>query len=913
MTLRDLQPQTALPFNGVILPAITIPQEQHERAGSAPSSGNLGFLTQLCRNGWKLKVQGKIGNDKLAVYRERVKMELDTIDTLGFTNYMLMVYDICRFADEQGIPRGPGRGSVASSMVAWLINITDVDPIETGLFFTRFLSKSRAKKTVINGVTYMDGGLVADIDMDFCFYRRSEVIAYINLRYPGQTAKLLTTSTLSSKILLKDIVKVYENWGEEQAKEVSGLVGEKAGVPSSITESLFGDEKWQAGDQEDGRPPNEAFVAWTEKYPESRDLALSLEGLNIGEGVHASAIAIAAMPIREIIPLKRVTDKDGESHEATGYDMYDSQELVLKFDILGLKTLSVLKDCASVLNIDWRKIDVHDPCIYAYLRDFKRRYGIFQLETFAQGTAAAKVKPRHFDDLCAVVAIARPGAIAYLSQFVEYVNEGKFTSVHPLIDDILGPTGGVCVFQEQYLAMLVKVGMHPDRAENARKVLGKKLRDKVPEVKAEITEVCRTGGHPPEIVDLLLKIAEDAGGYSFARSHAAAYSKITAFTLYLKAKHPLQFYWAQLQMCRNESDKYEKLAVIRQEMAELGLELLPPHFQHSEIGFKIESEKAIRFALGMIRGISDKKVERLELFRSKVLSGLNKFETLQAFRNSQIDIGTVSSLIQAGCLAGHDEYVDKQGGRYRSRSRLVLEAQTYNLLTDEEKGHMLGIGGFPEVNWDVIKAIQHLNRVAVNAKGKPLVTDRRFATIQKRYAPFKEIYLQNSANERLANYYYERRTLGYSYSETISEIFSEHVDGLVTVAGAQALPRNTMCRLIGFVGEKPEKNKTAKGNAQFKFTLSDETGAVTVRAFNERIQLITDQAGRLPAEGDLVIVNVKAMGDGAFFVQQGPDGMALGIQSIKIYIKLADLREAKGEEPAPVKILPLPVPEAKAA
>lgn len=947
MTLRDIKPATKLPFHGVLLPTIEITPEQRKAAGAKDGCTNLEYLTQLCRVGWKSKIVGRVSKAQEQTYVERVKLEIDTIETLGFTNYILMVADICRFADEQKIPRGPGRGSVASSIVANLIGITDVDPIETGLFFTRFLSKSRAKKSVVDGVTYVDGGLVADIDMDFCYYRRQEVIDYVNKRYPGQTAKLLTTSTLTSRILLKDLMKIYENASEDVAKEVSGLIDDKAGVPVGIEESLYGDVKWQDGDTENGRPPNDRLVEWGKQHPDVIELALHLEGLNKGEGVHASALAITAMPIRQLFPLKHVTDKEGVAQVATGYDMYDAQEIALKFDILGLKTLSILEDCSKATGVDWRKIDVHDPCIYAQFRDFKRRVGVFQLETFAQGTAASKVKPRDFEQLAAVLAIARPGAIAYLQQFADYVNDGKFTSIHPLIDDILRPTGGICCYQEQYLAMLVKIGMDPDRAENARKVLGKKLRDKVPEVKAEIADVCKRNGYssvaaaiveigdradqmvsaqatviaktvaPIQIEDLLLKIAEDAGGYSFAKAHSVSYAKITAYTLYDKAKHPIQFYWACLQMARNESEKYEVLATIRQEMEAQGLTLLPPHFHHSDIGFKIEGDKSIRYALSMIRGVKN-HVAQLDLFRTKTSADSNKFQVFQAFKNSGLHIGIASALVQAGCLDGYDHYRRPTGEDYRSRSRLVLELQTWNLLKDDEKAACLDIGAQEVIGWDVLRAIKYLNETARNAKDKPVIADRRFGTIQRHYAPYKEIYEQNRKNERLANYYYERRTLGYSYSETISEIFGEHVDGLTTVALARETPKNTAVRLIGFIGEDVIKSKTSKGNDQLRFTLSDETGTATVRAFNERIQLIADQnEGELMAEDDLVILNCKHVdgpGGDTFFAQQGADGMIAGVQSCKIYTKLSELKDKHAKD-AEVIDLPAaaPTPEQVAA
>jgi DNA polymerase-3 subunit alpha len=238
---------------------------------------------------------------------------------------------------------------------------------------------------------------------------------------------------------------------------------------------------------------------------------MGLSGLNRSEGMHASALLICHDKIDNLMSLQLSSEKELVS----GLDMYSAQEVVLKFDVLGLKTLSVINDVCKLLGIERDKIDVHHPSIYAYLQDFQHRYGIFQLETFAQGNAAAKVKPKNLEQLSAVLAIARPGASSFLDKFCAYLHEGKYESVHPLIDDILKPTGGIALFQETYLAMLIEVGMTPERAENARRVLGKKKVEEVPAVKAEIEEVCRARNHPKEIVDLLVKIAQDSGGYSF--------------------------------------------------------------------------------------------------------------------------------------------------------------------------------------------------------------------------------------------------------------------------------------------------------------------------------------------------------------------------------------------------------------
>lgn len=895
MSLSDIQPLTGLPFSGVILPTYDITAAQREEVGLTTCSA-LQFITKLCEVNWKAKVDDRVPEDKRQIYRDRLKFELETIESLNFTSYIAMVWDICRFADEKNIPRGFGRGSVASSIVAMLLNITDVDPIENGLFFTRFLSKSRSKVTIVEGVSYVDGGLVADIDMDFCYYRRQEVMDYINQRYPGQTAKLLTTQTFTSRMLLKDILKVYEEFEESQAKEVSDLIEDDTGTPVSIERSMYGDEKWQKGDKESNWPPNEQFVEWAEDHKESVEIAMDLEGLNHAEGMHASAVAICAMPIRELMPLQLSSKKE----IVTGFDMYDVQEVALKFDILGLKAVSILEDCGKILGLDWRKIDINDPSIYLFLQNFKRRYGIFQLETWAQGSAAAKVKPKTFEQLSAVLAIARPGAIAYLQQFSDYVNKGEFKSIHLLIDDILKPTGGVCVYQEQFLAMLVRVGLTPDEAEAIRKIVGKKLKEKASEVKAKITEVCKREGHPVEIADLLLKIAEDSVGYQFSASHSVAYTKLTASTLYLKAKHPLGFYWANLQMIKVESERYEKLAVVEQEMRELGVKLLPPRLSIDSMNFKIEG-KDIRCGLGMVRGISEENEAKLQLFIDK--SGLtptsNKFQVFQAILHAGLNIGVGSALIQAGCMSGYDRYVNKEGQSYTSRSRLVLEYCLWaksDLLKPKERDHCMSVGERPEIDWDVLRAVQYLTKT-MDEKGKPLIKDTRFVTIKKHYDPYKEIYLQNSKNERLANYYYEKRVLGYSYSENIRDIFSEYVDGLVTISEAKKLPVNSKCRLIGFVQENPVASKTKAGNKKLKIVLNDDTGQMIVLMFNDAIELTEEQHGRKIVAEDLVIVNCKKVEGDTVFTQAGLDGYHVAIQSAKIYMKLSELgKEKKAKE-----------------
>jgi len=312
-----------------------------------------------------------------------------------------------------------------------------------------------------------------------------------------------------------------------------------------------------------------------------------------------------------------------------------------------------------------------------------------------------------------------------------------------------------------------------------------------------------------------------------------------------------------------------------------GYRLLPPDLLRSDLDFKIEDDKSIRYALGMIRGI-DKSAQKLEAFRAVGGGGLrdeygvvtsNKFQLFQALKNAGLNVGVSSSLIQAGCLEGFG----------KSRCRLVLELLTYGLLTDREKTICLTIGSHPDVNWDVLNAIVYL-RDHTDENGKPLFSRKtRFDTIKKKYAQYEEIYHLNRRNEPLCNYWYERTVLGYSYSATIKDIFSKETDGLVSIRAAREMVSGEHVRLIGFVKE-PFKQKTKAGNDGFKMTLVDETDEITVRFFNHKIEACERVNGRLPQESDLCLIDGEVKDASCVFADR------VGLPSAKIFMKLSDLK-----------------------
>ena len=369
-------------------------------------------------------------------------------------------------------------------------------------------------------------------------------------------------------------------------------------------------------------------------------------------------------------------------------------------------------------------------------------------------------------------------------------------------------------------------------------------------------------------------------------SNCYAYSYITAYTTYLKANHPIEFYWASLFLSKAETKPHECLVSIEKEMRANHYKLLPPHLVESSADFKIIDDKSIRYGLSLVRGVSDKKMEKLEIFRgqdSRVLDQ-NKFMIFQSLKNAGLDIAVSSSLVQAGCLEGCG----------KSRSRTVLELCTWNLLSDTEKSLCLTIGPKPEINWDVLNAIIYL-RDNLNEKGKPLMKKTRFETIKRKYEGHKTIFEMNRRNERLANYWYEKTVLGYSYSETLRGIFGEKLDGLVSTREVRDMKAGETVRVIGFVKD-PEKGKTKAGNQSFKFTLVDETEEIRVMIFNDKIKRMEECNGRLPEESDILILRGKVMEGGTVFADE------CGIQTAKIFLKLSELKDesdkraAKAEE-----------------
>ena len=591
--------------------------------------------------------------------------------------------------------------------------MTDVDPVKYGLIFERFVSKARAKKNIVDGIVYIDGSLMCDVDIDVCYYRRQEVLKYLREKFVGKTSKILTLNTLSGKLVMKECGKVLGGKSETEMNGVSGLIPK-----------VFG----QVEDIEEARKQVPDFDKWCAANPRVFKVANKIKNLNKNKGVHPSAILLSYFNMEESCP----SELDSSKEPVSSYDMNWVQIYNVKLDVLGLRTVSVVDACCKIikkykgLDIKPEEIDLEDPTIYEKLNAGIAqglKNGIFQIEADVASAACKKVKPKDLEQLRAVLALARPGAMDYIDQYSLFTNEGEREDVHPLFDDILSKTGGVCLYQEQMMHMSNKIGCTLDEAEILRRIVGKKKVNEVKKWKKKIRDKVKennlTGAKgEADVGDVLWKVLEDSANYSFNKSHSICYAALAAITAYLKFNFPQEFFLALLQMTRYEPDPVTEIGKINQELPNFGIKLLAPNLLKSDMDYIVEGDN-LRFGLTAIKGISDKSIEKLKGFKNKYS---NKFVVFHGASDSGLGFGILSGLIQAGALDGCYE---------GSRSRAVAEAQLFNLLTTREKGYVFELA--EEFSFDLMKIVKYLHEEHIDIKetapakkGKPIIRNHGY-------------------------------------------------------------------------------------------------------------------------------------------------------------------------------------------
>lgn len=838
-----------LGLHGVRLPKFDIDLSYKRNLNLSEDVSNYEFLKALISNGFK-KLNLEKNSNQYKSYLDRAKHELVTLEELGFVDYILLVWDVINFCKTHDIPVGLGRGSAAGSLILYLIGVTRIDPVKYGLYFERFISKIRAKKQVVEEITYLDGSLMCDVDLDICYYNRQKVLEYLENKFKGKTSKILTLNSLSGKLLMKECGRII---GEKSADEMTLI--------SSYIPKIYG----QVKDIEEAYETIEPFKNWCEENKEVYLTALRLRDLIKNKSVHPSGVLLSYDNLDKICPTELASDKEPVS----SFDMNWVTLFNIKLDILGLRSVSVVADVCKSININVEDINLNDPTIYQNLQDLKAPHGLFQIEADTNFRVCQKVKPKNLEELSAVLALARPGALQFADIYARYTNCGEYEGIHPFFDDILKQTGGVALYQEQLMQMANKIGFTLDEAEILRRIVGKKKVDEIKSWQKKIHNKCKENKLPKEVGEILWKILEDSANYSFNKSHSLAYAALAAVTVYLKFKYPQAFFLSLLRMSRNEPDPINEISKIQKEMHYFNTKLLPPHIIKSEMDFSAE-ENDIRFGLLSIKGISDKSIEKLNSFRNKYS---NKFEIFQAAEESDLNIGILCALIQAGALSGFKQ----------SRSKIVLEAQLWNILTSKEKKYCILFA--EKFEYDLIKIIKHLNTFT-DEKNIIIVKNERLETIKKKYEPYLQIYNQNSKSESFANWYYEKKLLGYTYDKDLRSIFAEKRDNLKYISDVWQEGVNSKVIFVGQIQNIYSGiSKNEKKTRYMQIQVSDETGLISVLLFNDNIENNKLLNGDKPFEENNIVIVKGSKRDNCIF------GDLVAIQDHEIYMKLNDLKK----------------------
>jgi DNA polymerase-3 subunit alpha len=525
------------------------------------------YLVELCERGLERRYD-KVTTD----LRERLQFELKTIREMGFADYFLIVADFIGFAKRNGVSVGPGRGSAAGSLVAYCLEITDIDPIRYDLLFERFLNPGRKS--------------MPDIDIDFAVEGRERVINYVREKYGSdRVAQIITFGTMAARAAVRDAGRVLEiPYGT--VDKIAKLIPEGPG--QTLDDCLSSGDLKQAYDSDP--------IA-----REILDLAKPLEGLTRQDSIHAAGVVIGAEPLMNIVPLQQ---KGVDQEIVTQFSMNTVEALgLLKMDFLGLRNLDVIdKACALIGSLDIGAIPLDDKQTYAMLARGEAT-GVFQFESSGMRDALKQVKPTVFEDLIALVALYRPGPMQYIPSYARRKNGLEpITYPDPRLKEITSNSYGICIYQEQYMDIAKKIaGFSPAEADDLRKAIGKKIHSLMASLKGKFLEGCASHGLSAATANALWADMEQAQDYSFNKSHAACYALIAYRTAWLKAHHPKEYMAALISSVMNTKDK---VPFYVNACHDLAIDVLPPDVNTSMIDFAVVEGK-IRFGLNAVKNVGE--------------------------------------------------------------------------------------------------------------------------------------------------------------------------------------------------------------------------------------------------------------------------------------------------------------------
>ena len=563
-------------------------------------------------------------------YIERLDYELSVIGNMEFDGYFLIVADFIQWAKRQGIPVGPGRGSGAGSVVAWSLTITDLDPLQFGLLFERFLNPDRIS--------------MPDFDIDFCQDRRDEVIAYVVREYGAdRVAQIITFGKLQARAAVRDVGRVL-GLPFGQVNKVCELIPNNPAKPVTLQQAI------------DGEPRIRQLREDDEAVARLLEIALQLEGLYRHASTHAAGVVIGDRPLIDLVPLYRDPKSEGL---VTQYSMkYVEQAGLVKFDFLGLTTLTILQRAAEFLRaigieVDVDRLPLDDRPTYDMLARGDAA-GVFQFESAGMRDVLRQMRPDRFEDLIAGVALYRPGPMANIPAYCQRKHGEAWQPPHPELHDILAETYGIMVYQEQVMQIAQRMGGYSlGAADLLRRAMGKKIRSEMEQQRKTFTDGAQGRGiaaeKAEEVFDLMAKFAD----YGFNKSHAAAYALVAYQTAWMKANHPVAFIAACMSLAL---DNTEKLAALRQEAERLGILLLPPDINRSAADFKLEQQPdgayAIRYALAAVKRVGRAAMEALVADRTQPFTSVADFAARVDPR--QLNKLQIENLVRAGAFDSVD-------------------------------------------------------------------------------------------------------------------------------------------------------------------------------------------------------------------------------------------------------------------
>jgi len=784
-------------------------------------------LRDLARTGLEeLKGLGRLAEGiEFGKYEERLLYELNMIVKMGFAGYFLIVADFIQWAKDNGVPVGPGRGSGAGSLVAWSLKITDLDPLRWGLLFERFLNPERVS--------------MPDFDIDFCQDKRDRVIRYVRGEYGAdRVAAIITFGKLQARAVLRDVGRVL-GMPYGQVDRICKLVPNNPANPVTLAKALETEQLLK-----------EQYNA-DEEIKRLIDLALQLEGLYRNASTHAAGVVIGDRPLHELVPLFRDTDNK-DSLPATQFNMkWVEPAGLVKFDFLGLKTLTVIEKAWDLIGrdqIDIPKLPLDDKKTFELLARGDGS-GVFQLEGNGMRDVLRKMKPDRFEDIIAVVALYRPGPMENIPSYIKRKHgEEAPDYLHPLLEGILKETYGIMIYQEQVMQIAqVLSGYSLGGADLLRRAMGKKIKAEMDAQRASFIEGAEKNGVKGDKASSIFDQVDKFAGYGFNKSHAAAYALVCYQTAYLKANHPVEFFAATMTL---DMGNVDKLNGYRRDLEKIGVELLPPDVTRSTAEFTVErtadGKKAIRYALAAIKGVGREAMARLAAEREENGPFKDLFDFAERLDQRVLNKRLVESLVKAGCF---DTLNKNRAQTFGAIEALLRHSQATHESRGSNQNSLFG------------------DDTAQRRPQLPKVPD--WAPMERLQQEFSAIGFYLSSHP-LAAYDKSLQRLGVTRAADLLGLLQRGTAGRIKLAGT--------------VIDKLERT-SAKGNRFAFVQCSDQSGAFEVTVFSEvlsakRNLLEAGQAVLIACDGRLDGEQIKLMAQTVEKLEDAVAGSAAGLRIV---------------------------------